>query len=117
MRLHHAYTPGADNSVLSSRLASLGGIHGLGGGPMNPEMLAKHSPLMISNFQYQPNKGIYHAKPIRPRPVKTSATLQSLQEKIRQNIRRENASRSPSGKYDSSFPLILKVEILLNILT
>ena len=99
MRQHHGNLAGADNPVLSSRLARLGNMHALGGRPINPEVIAKQQQMMISNFQYMPNKGIYHAKPIRPRPTKTSATLLGLQEKIRQNIRRENASRSPTGRY------------------
>ena len=96
MRQNHANLIGAENPVLTSRLATLGNMHALGGRPINPEILAKQQQ-MISNFQFMPNKGIYHAKPIRPRPTKTSATLLGLQEKIRQNIRRENASRSPPG--------------------
>ena len=98
MRQNHGNLIGADNPVLSSRLATLGNMHALGGRPINPEIIAKQQQ-MISNFQYMPNKGIYHAKPIRPRPTKTAATLLGLQEKIRQNIRRENASRSPTGMY------------------
>ena len=92
IRQHHGHLAGV--------AALTGSMPGLGSRPVNPEMLGKQqSPLMISNFQYLPNKGIYHAKPIRPRPTKSAATLMTLQEKIRQNIRRENASRSPSGMY------------------
>ncbi|KAL3860507.1 hypothetical protein ACJMK2_010627 [Sinanodonta woodiana] len=103
-RHHHGQTgTGAESPVVSTSQTELSSLDQAAASDTNLKVPLK-TPVIISSFQYLPTKGIFHARPIKPREGPTSvapkgaarnnATLQNLQEKLKQ---KRELSRSPAA--------------------
>ncbi|KAK3600951.1 hypothetical protein CHS0354_004159 [Potamilus streckersoni] len=101
---HHGQTgTGTDIPVVSTNQAELSSLDEAAASDTSLKVPLK-TPVIISSFQYLPTKGIFHARPIKPREGPTSiapkgatrnnTTLQNLQEKLKQ---KRELSRSPAA--------------------
>ena len=93
MRQLHSSLPGTDNPALSALSAQLTGasmVNTEGKLLLPPKSMTPTLPLGRGKILHQP-------RPIKPKSV--SATLLNLQDKIKQNLKRDSKARSPSGEF------------------